>query len=223
MNPKNNLCVIIPTYNRPEILRHCILGLQQNLRFEGQITYLVGDDSEDISRTLEATDGLRSVTVVPGPKEGFGKNVNTLLRSAESTGWELFLQLDDDHILTHPIDLTRHAEKLTLDPTVGAIRLMGIAGHNYEARLRGLYWEISWDSPELYITSNRPHLKHRRLHDVFGLYPEGLRLGHTEESFCHQCRDIAKVYGGPKVLVPLDTITEASWQHIGDSWQLHGR
>lgn len=219
--PLPNLAVIVPTYNRPDIVRTCILRLQEHLHYSGSVTYLVGDDSE-VPLSAPALEGLRNVLIFNGPRNGLGANLNLLLRAALSSNFNLYLQMDDDHWLMKPLDLDPHVQHLVDDPTAGCIRLMGISGHHYTAQLKQSYWKLLWDAPELYLASMRPHLKHRRFHDVYGLYPEGLKLGQTEETFCHQCREYAHLYGGPDVLVPLDVLTESSWTHVGDSWQTKG-
>lgn len=217
------IAVLIPTYNRPDIVRTCILRLQEFFRYEGPLVYLVSDDSSpDLAAQTHQAVELRAVSYFVGPHNGLGANLNYLHRLARDAGWFLTFQMDDDYWLNAPLDLTPHAKKLIDDPTVGVIRLMGIAGHHYVAHLRQGYWHIRWDSPELYIASNRPHLAHSRFYVAYGLYPEGLRLGHTEEAFCHQCRDIYRDVGGPDVVIPLDVPTESAWMHVGDSWQLKG-
>lgn len=213
-----SICFIIPTFNREEILNRCIEGLLNNIRYSGTFSILVGNDGDP----LLSPEALYKTTVVEGPKRGYGANVNSLLRRAFNSGHYLFFQMDDDHILTKPLNLDFHAITLETDSTAGCIRLMGIAGHRYEARLEQMYWRLKWDAPELYMASNRPHLKHKRFHDSYGMYPENLKLGQTEEHFCHMCIDIARYRGGPDILVPLDTITESSWEHIGESWQAKG-
>lgn len=140
---------------------------------------------------------------------------------------DMTLTLDDDHWLTKPMDVTPHIKKLVEDPTAGAIRLMQVGGHKLIATLDEIYWRVRWDSPELYITSFRPTLRHRRFWEVYGMLPEGLRTGQTEESFCHRTLDIARtriMQGLPPVdvLIPLDVATESSWDHVGHSWQLEG-
>lgn len=210
-----DVTVIIPTYNRVWILKRVIQGLKKNLRYSGRINYLVGADGDaDIGKMFS---GQYDIGTIPGPNDGLGANLNHLI---ESTPDDYLFQLDDDHLLLKPIDLNPHVVKLRDDETAGWIRLMGIGFHDYIASLEENYWRIWWQSPELYIPSNRPHLKHRRFHDHFGMYPEGVKLGETEEGFCQQCKDKKT---GPAVLVPLDVPTESGWDHIGDSWQLEGK
>lgn len=167
-----------------------------------------------------------------GEQYGLGKNLNSLLKVAIDQGIDLVITQDDDHWLVKELDITPHVKKLMEDDTAGAIRLMGVGGHKYTATLDGLYWRIDWNSGEVYICSNRPHLKSiSRFHGAYGGYHEGFKLGLTEEKFCHTCIDRAKENlkaGLPTVdvLVPLDVLTESSWQHNEHhgaiSWQARG-
>lgn len=215
--------VIIPTYNRRDILLKTISNLMDNINYPYDVRYFVGIDGpyESIAEPLQQT--FPTVKIIRGPNRGHGANMNVLIQAAAVAGCPVMLSLDDDHWMIKPHDITPHVEKLMNDATVGAIRLMGIAGHHYHARLDEMYWRINWSSPELYITSHRPHLKHIRFHEAFGFYPENLKLGLTEETFCHTAQD--KALSGasvPEVLIPLENVSASGWDHVGDSYQLKG-
>lgn len=214
----------IPAYNRPNTIRITVEKLLTNLKYDGRIHILVSEDG-DIGKTEEALaeyDQYGVVTVISGAGRGLGVNLNTILSIARGRKFEFIMNMDDDHWLEKPLDITPHVKHLMEDEEAGWIRFYGIGHHNYVGDLRGRYWYVRWNSPELYIPSFRPHLKHIRFHDHFGNYPEGLKLGATEEGFCHKCRDIAREKGGPKVLVPL--MYDLDWSHgVGtESWQRKG-
>lgn len=213
--------VIIPTFNREQVVCRVLTGLKAHLRYAGQINYYVSTDGTDNTEVEVARTFGDQVYVTHGPKRGLGANLNHLLHGTQE---ELILQLDDDHLLLTNLELDRHVVELLSCSEAAWIRLMGIGSHNYHAQLRHQYWFVDWDSPELYIPSNRPHLKHKRFHEVFGYYPEGVSLAVTEEGFCHQCRDKVPSLLGipPQVLVPLNSNSESAWDHIGASWQLKG-
>lgn len=223
------ISVVLPTYNRLQIVTDTVAALHQLLIYPGDISYWLGVDNDNetarqVRDHILSTTGI-AVNTLDGPRRKRGKgslgaNLNLLLKTCTDN---IIMQMDDDHLLLRSIDLKPHVEKLVTDESCGWIRLMGVGFHRYCGCLDGRYWRIAWDSPELYIPSNRPHLKHRRFHLYFGMYPEGLKLGETEERFCHICKDKAlSTKGGPAVLVPLDVPTESSWDHIGRSFQLQG-
>lgn len=229
-----DLNVIIPTYNRSSIVCDTVSALDQHLIYDvGYIHVYVGMDGNDDTMDKLMRIKFRHIFLhcYPGPRSigkrvGLGGNLNMLLNIARKQTDGLYFQMDDDHMLIDDLDLTPHAKKLYEDPTAGWIRLMGVAGHKYSAMLDGSYWKVDWHSPEVYITSNRPHLKHNRFLDVYGSYPEGRKIGATEEEYCHKCIDIAKkaLEKGtvtPYVLIPVQA-PEDKWDHIGESWQKQG-
>lgn len=208
--------VLIPTYNRPVIVQTAVDRLRQNLQYAGELEIIVGNDGEPIA--------VQGAQLIDEPSGSLGANLNRLINAANG---DLLFQMDDDHWLIEPLDLTPHVEKLMIDPCAGWIRLMGVAGHNYRLRMDMLpyskYLIVEWTSPETYITSNRPHLKKREFHTRYGFYGVGLKLGQTEESFCMQCRTVAVHDSQPfYVMIPLDVHTESAWQHVGESWQQKG-
>lgn len=217
----NKLAILIPTYNRKDILFRSIKALEWRMHGVEKF-YFVGDDYGDLEQ--DELDGISEspVTLLTTTMGSLGANLNRLIRMAERMNFEYLLQMDDDHVLTQPIDMAPFVSAVGKGNEIGWIRLMGVGWHNYVARLRGQYWLVDWNSPEVYITSNRPHIKHISFHKHFGMYPEGKKLGETEESFCHQCKDKGKSTPSPFVAVPLGFNTETTWEHVGDSWQGKG-
>lgn len=222
-----DISVLIPTYNRAEIVHAAIVQFDRNALYPGKFVFYVGiDGDDDTKEKLEGSIYANEIVCLNGPRKttgigNLGANLNMLISSAKS---DILFQMDDDHILVRKLDLAPHVYRLMSDPKSGWVRLMWIGGHKYTATLDGAYWVVDWNSPEVYITSNRPHLKRKDFHLYYGMYPEGLKLGQTEEEFSHQCIDVAKADGGvgPHVLIPLGVRTEDSWDHIGHSWQLQG-
>lgn len=215
------VAVLLPTYGRREILKRTIQLLRKHIR-DVDLYFIVGNDHED-----EIKLRMKNVHVFNTPTGSLGANINRLLRRANALGYKYVLQLDDDHHLRGNLDLMPHIERLESDPKSGWIRLMQVAAHDYRARLDQDYWVIDYNSPELYVNSNRPHLKKLEYHTWAGQYPEGKKLGLTEEGFCHQvkaqARKDVKDGGQPRydVLVPL-TYDDTLWDHVGESWQGKG-
>jgi glycosyltransferase involved in cell wall biosynthesis len=215
-----SIAVIIPTYNRASIIEETIERFMTFAVYPGHIQYYVGCDGDD--NTPELLAGDRFITVLEESSGSLGGNLNRLIVKAVNDGFDLLFQMDDDHWLNAPLHLEAHAKKLLEDKKAGWIRLMQIAGHKYVATLEGSYWRVHWDSPEAYIASNRPHLKHIRFHHFYGFYRENETLGRTEEIFSYLCKEKADD-DGPNVLIPLPAYTEQIWSHVGKSWQLEGK
>lgn len=215
------IAVILPTFNRRETLWETCVRIKSNLITKEEIKFFLGDAGED--NVAERFADQPNVVVMKPPKRHLGDNLNNLIRAAAQET-DILLQMDDDHWLRDPLDVDDHIRVLRdPDNPVKWIRLMGVAYHNLDAKLVGNYWRVSWHSPEVYISSNRPHLKHVRWHVQYGLYPEGLSLGQTEEGFCHQCIDGGKADPtAPVVGIPVNVRTESIWDHVGHSWQDKG-
>jgi len=217
------LNIIIPTFDRSRLVSQTITLLKENIEYSGKIQFMVGVAGQDDTESLLSEVHPDAILLKP-PVSNLGNNLNHLLYSAFKYS-PIVMQMDDDHWLMEKLKVDDHVEKVIKDERVKWIRLMGVEGHGYTADLIEKYWVVKWDSSGpmcLYITSNRPHIKHVRFHENFGLYPENLKLGLTEEGFCHQCRDISvSLQDPPMVAVPL-TYDDTIWHHVGDSWQMKG-
>lgn len=218
------LAILIVTYNRAATLRGTLRHLGEHLHYIGPRRVFVADDGSD-DETQALVGSIIGAELVQSNRSGLGANTNAGLRAAFGFS-DYVLQLQDDMHLKAHLDLHPHVERLRDDPTSGFIRLWGVGGHRYTATLEGNHWRVSWNSDELYIPSDRPHLKHRRFHDAYGLYPAGLPTAATEEAWCHQCKNIAReriAENVPSVLVP-QMETERLWEHMhwGDRWRDKG-
>lgn len=215
------VAVVVVTYNRAEVLQGTIARLKQHLAYSGALHYIVADDgsTDGTHAMLEQLD----IEPVVTNRGGLGANTNTGLRAAFGVSPIAFCTQDDMWLHT-TLDLDKHVQKLQDDAMAGFIRLWGVAGHQYLARLDQQFWRIDWRSPELYIPSDRPHLVHRRFHDAYGFYPTGRATGDTEEAFCHQCRAAALSSGGPDVLIPHGLDVERNFSHEGEGirWRDQG-
>jgi glycosyltransferase involved in cell wall biosynthesis len=215
------VAVVVVTYQRRDVLVGTITRLREHLAYSGVLRFIVADDgsTDGTHELLEQMD----IEPVVTQRGGLGANTNAGLRAA----WEMtdyVFSTQDDMWLNCTLDLDRHVQKLQQDVSAGFVRLWGVAGHNYVARLDQQYWRVRWDSPELYIPSDRPHLKHKRFWDAYGPYPEGRATGDTEEAFCHQCRAIWMQQGGPDVLIPHAEDVERNFSHMceGSRWRDQG-
>ena len=209
--------IVIVTYQRAEILRRTIGGLLRHLSYVGPLEYVIADDGSTDETHGMINDligsGLEGRLIVSN-RVGMGANTNAGLRAAfERT--DIVLQLQDDMLLLQTLALTPHVQRLQSHASDGFIRLWGIGGHRYTATLDEDYWRISWQSDELYIPSDRPHLKTRRFVESTGWYPEGLPTAQTEDAYCHQAKNAARTGVVPAVLVPHAYDTERNFEHLG--------
>lgn len=224
MNTWPTLAILVITYNRRDVLRETLRRLAAHLAYEGPRVLVIADDGSDDGTAEMLAAEYPDATHVVSARRGLGANANAGLRAALAHA-DYVLQLQDDMHLLTTLDMHPHIERLRDDPTCGFIRLWGVGGHRYEGRLEGNYWRVFWHSDELYIPSDRPHVKHRRFHEHYGPYPEGLPTAGTEEAWCHQCKGRAGLEGKQiDVFVPQMADTEKSWEHAawGQRWRDKG-
>lgn len=221
------VAVLIPTFNRGELLIENLKYMSQNLKYAGEVKVIVGDDSDNdqLSFDPKKADCRFHIDYERHtPRLGLGGNLNWL---HAVTDCSVGLQQDDDHRIVRPLDITPYVERLMSDTTAGRIRLMGVGGHKLRASLEGKFWRCDWQSPELYIASNRASLvKLREWDRMYGPYQLTKFIGECEEKYNHTCIDIARerIANGLAtldVLVPLSA-PEDCWSETGHSFQLQG-
>lgn len=167
-------------------------------------------------------------------RKGWGANVNKGMDHCFSHTDYTFL-IEDDYIALRDVDLRsgvallestkdRHKPEAAWPRRpIAAVRYDGIAAHWLHLQLREAdtrigsihYLAIDHGSPFLNMYSNRPHLQHRRLRDVYGRYSEGLRLGETESTYAQRIKD---KLSGPWIVTLQDGIPKA-FDHVGRSRQ----
>jgi glycosyltransferase involved in cell wall biosynthesis len=221
------VAVLIPTFNRGELLAENLKYMSENLLYKGEVKVIVGDDSDsdELAFNPEKADCRFPISYERhAPRLGLGGNLNWLHGVTEC---EIGIALDDDHRLVKSLDITPYVRRLLEDSTAGWIRLMGTDSHKLKAQLEGGFWRVSWLSDELYIASYRAHLfKIKKWGEMYGPYPVTRFIGECEEQFNHICIDIARqriTMGQPTldVLVPLSA-PESCWSETGHSFQLQG-
>jgi glycosyltransferase involved in cell wall biosynthesis len=217
------LTILIVTYDRPREIRQVIDSLRVHIHYPGPITWHIADDSSPGNYIADLLNDYKTLAFhhTITNRQGWGANVNKALQSITTD--YIYLN-EDDYIVQKDLDLASGVALLESNTDLGIVRYDGIAGHTLNLELREQntrlgrlnYLRISKHSPHLNVYSNRPHLKHRRLHNTMGLYAEGLSLGQTEEEFAHRVKD--KFPNGPHVAILPDGIPRA-FDHIGVSRQ----
>src|SRR5690242_9305718 len=117
------VAILIPTYNRRQVVMKNIESLNQNLRYDGKVQMLIGEDSDNNDLAFCYRPGY-AINEIPGQhtlvsvrhevRNGLGANLNWLLQNCET---DLVIQMDDDHILLKELDITPHVRKLMEDET----------------------------------------------------------------------------------------------------------
>lgn len=229
----------ICTYDRYDEIRRTVEALRENLAYPN-LKWVICDDSSPgqyVARLkrLKLFKEINAEFIVTDQNGGWGANVNNGLQHIPSP---YIFFCEDDYLLEHTLDLRMGVAILEAKPHIGMIRYRGTAGdhvvfHQQEADIKP--WLPDWHSgggvigketyllldggsPSLWLYSHGPHLKRRRFHDFYGLYPEGLKLGQTEEAFCHTVKERMKIADAPCIAILPEWI-RMWWAHIGKSYQ----
>ena len=225
MNTWPPVTILLVTYNRPDEIRRTIQGLRQKIRYSGIVRVHVADDGSPagyLSAIKNDFPGqISSVSVTD--RGGWGCNVNYALRQLFLSGVKYIFVCEDDYVARKPLFLDPGVALLESSAAIGNVRYDGVEGHrlNLDLKENGAtrigkvhYLEIKKQGHDSYVYSNRPHLVHRRFHDLYGFYSESLALGSTELVFATQIRFTE----GPAIVILPDGIVRA-FDHIGKSWK----
>jgi len=219
--------VLVVTYNRPVEIRRTLYAFLKNVIYpHDKLLFHLADDASPGSYIADIKSEFNFLhwSHTRTERGGWGKNVNTALKAIVTPF--VFL-MEDDYVANGPVDLETGARLMTNVEQVGLVRYDGLAGHfltlhinefvNHEGRID--YCVIDKKSRHLNVYSNRPHLRHKRFTDYYGYYPEGGKLGWTEEAFAHHVRKAPD--DSPSLAILKDGIPRR-FEHIGKSYQLSG-
>lgn len=236
------------TFDRPDTIRATLSALAHHLTYSGPLTVVIADDCtpgrylRDLAQWWEAQGYPWPLKTLSTPRNGgWGWNANHLLEytfGTQRAGY-LFMQ-EDDYVLSHPLDLDAGVALMETAPQLGMLRYRATAGtpmlyHQREADIsawkpdyreylgytlgRVTWLELLPQSPTLWLYSNGPHLKRASFHDVYGLYPERLKLGATEEAYAHIVKDKMLTHPNTPRIGVLPAWVYMFWDHIGVSYQ----
>jgi glycosyltransferase involved in cell wall biosynthesis len=233
--------VLIVTYDRLKVIERVLFALLKHLHYPREkLRWIIADDSSP-DDYVERLSGLKVCQLiqprfsVTERNSGFGVNVNLGLRAVET---EYCLFIEDDKLLEHDLDLRQGVALLETRQNIGMLRYRGTGGeplifHLFESDIShympdyqdgvGLsgrlnYLQLDSGSHALYLYTNGPHLKRRSFHEFYGYYPEGYRLGETEEKMAHQVKDLMLAVGAPAIAI-LPEWVKMWWTDIGESRQ----
>jgi glycosyltransferase involved in cell wall biosynthesis len=235
--------LILITYDREREITRTIEALERNLIYpRDRLRYLIADDYspggyKERLKHNEVIRGLEHVEFVPAASNlGWGGNANRALSWSDAP---FVFQIEDDYVLTKRLDLLAAVATMVIKPEIGMLRFRGVAGdhvilHLMEADISPIipgycegvglpgkltYMLLDSGSPALYLYSHGAHLKRANFHAFYGYYPEGLKLGATEESYAHIVKDKMRSDPfSPVIAIQPDWIA-MHFDHIGVSYQ----
>lgn len=235
--------LIVINYGRFNEIQATITALEDKLIYPREhLRYLIADDGtpgnhREMLADTRLFQRMYKWEFVPGKENlGWGGNANRAL--AYSTAPYIF-QIEDDYVLTKMLDLQAAIATMEVKQEIGMMRFRGTAGdhmvfHQMEADItqfmpnyhEGLglpgkvtYFLFDSGSPGLYLYSHGCHLKRKNFHDFYGKYPEGLKLGETEESYAHTVKDRMRSDRFAPVLAIQPAWIAMFFDHIGVTYQ----
>lgn len=185
---KPRVSVILLSYRRIEALKRTLDSFRRHVDLSDYELIICDDGSADWQR--REIERMGADKFIWNDRVGYGINTNRGIRAA--SGEFLFHLEDDLEIVSTGYFLEAGIQVLRALPEVGCIN------YTFESclpKLRakrqvGQYHVEILPFPNsqakgyaIFRYSNRPHLKHRRFHEVYGLYPEGYGHAATELLF----------------------------------------
>lgn len=213
------IVVVLQTWERTDVAMRTIVAARHYLRYGGRLAWYVADDGSRPEHVEACVAALAGADVIGGHSErrGYGGNSNAAWLAADAIG-ALTLWLEDDWELRAPVDLYPYAALLMERPEIGMVRLgnlnLDIRGRTWGHDGR-VYWTLDRE-PHIEGTpvfTGHPSLRHRRYHEAYGLYPEGLKPGETELAYAYQFR--MGSHDAPGIVWPADWPAGGHFAHIG--------
>jgi hypothetical protein len=211
------ITIILQTWQRTEYALRTIAAARENVRYGGELLWYIADDGSSVDHWAAIWDMLDDVPFVGGHtlRRGYGGNAIAAWDAADTVS-ALTFWLEDDFVLTQPLDLTPHAYALMDSDELGMIRLGYIdgsklappqtfAGRRYHTIPR------DWPDTSFYAFTGHPSLRHARYRAAYGDYPIGLIPGDTELAYAFQYR----TGHGPLIVWPEGYPTDGYFAHIG--------
>jgi hypothetical protein len=213
------IVVILQTYKRTDYALRTIAAARELLHYDGDLFWHVADDGSPVAHLDAVLAALDDEPLVGfhTARRGYGGNANYAWDRADYTSPLAFF-LEDDFVLSQPLDLTPHAYTLMDDDRVGMVRLGYIDGARLEpAQLFAgrAYHTLprTWPDTSFYALTGHPSLRHARYRAAYGDYPVGLGPGDTELAYASQYRAADE---GPLIVWPEGYPPEGYWHHIGE-------
>lgn len=211
--------VVLLTYQpvgrneRTQYAVRTVESLMKNLRYDGgDLRFHIADDGSQnehvaaISREFDQSllvkrsgrwyrrtdrqEWTDESTVTDARRGGYGRSYNLASQYAHGNG-EYILPIEDDWVLTRPLELTPLVQALEQNPQFGCIRL-GYLGHTQPLYGQFLflngstYIELAATSPEPHVAAGHPRLVTRTWERNIGPWIENTAAGATEFDWCRR-------------------------------------
>lgn len=187
---KDSVSVVIFTHNRTNVAKETIKSLFKNLKYSGDINWVLSDDRSDKKHIAELTDlfNLNRVAFdlvqTTSTRFGLGASMNIGLQKAFEYS-DVVLRVEDDWLLQKKLDLDRFVKTLRENKTVCGIRIGMVGGgvnRNNTFNDKN-YVVLTGPSDKSWLFVNQVAIVHKRIHDSLGWYEENVSADKSEEEF----------------------------------------
>lgn len=206
---------LIITYRRLNLAIETIKSVKEKVLYPN-IGFHIADDGSGpdyVNRLRDEIGGNYSVEVSDTHRQGVGANMNAGIEAVLKRA-DLWLHLEDDWVLTKPLDLEPCVRLLQQDESIGMVRLGRLSPHLGAETIAGadkVWWKLRRNC-DTYVFSGNAALRHKRFHQAYGPYKTGLAPGQTELVYC----DKFNRSEGPGIVYPAWLSYQDVFQHIGD-------
>lgn len=215
MSDYPEVVVLLITYERTDVARETIKGVKARIHYPNLSWHIADDGSNGnhiTSLISEIGDAQISVSNTGGHSVGKSMNlgIEEVLKRAD-----MWLHWEDDWVPNMDIDLVPCVRLLQNHDNVGMIRLGRLENSLYGKVVLGgdrFWWLLDKTKHEWCFTGHAA-MRHRRFHEAYGEYKEGLPPGRTELSMLHNFN----TKKGPGVVWPA-WLTYDICDHIGDGY-----
>lgn len=195
------IIIVLITYRRLNLALRTIKCLKERLDYPN-IGWHIADDGSGpdyVQRLVDEIGPTYAITVSDAARGGVGKSMNMGIQAALSRA-DLLLMVEDDWCLRERLDMRPVVQLFMEREDVGMVRF-GYLSPYVSGKIISAANELWWLLDRLsdhYVFTGHPSLRHRRFHDAYGLYPEGLGPGQTEDAMC----GIFDTGSGPEIVWP---------------------
>ncbi len=208
--------LLLITYERTDVALETIKGIKARLSYPNLGWHIADDGSngDHIQKLANEIGPEFEISTSNTGGHSVGKSMNEgVARCLERA--DIWLHWEDDWVPNMDINLIPCVELLQQNEDVGMIRLGRLsAGLHGQVIVGGdrLWWLLD-KTKDLWAWTGHAAMRHRRFHDAYGVYKEGLTPGKTELCF----QDVFLHTGGPDIVWPA-WLRYDICDHIGDGY-----
>ncbi len=210
--------IILTTYQRTDVALQTIAAIKKYLEYDLEPIWLVSDDGSPPEHTQAIREAIgpdATLDMFNANRRGVGVGMNWGLRRSWELGAEYHMILEDDWELLAPLDLATYVNLLRDEEAFGMIR-MGYLSYGLQGTLvprnKKMWWIFNQYPIYQYTYSGHASLRHKRFHDKYGMFAEGLAPGLTELDMCAK---VNKRLDGPRIVWQSAWGNQGPFVHIG--------